>query len=368
MTAPSARQLALSLCLGIALPHAHAAPVTIDLSALQKPSVCPSFAKLSAAYSCVIDPVEVAKITDEKACNRSPQLVFKAGSDGKSTCQVIGDKDDLNADNDHKPDTFAAECKPLAGHTVKRTGGGDKATCEYSTQDVNTSARGDYVGDCFIIKSAIPGLPASDSRHWIVTEQDDTNNKDPNLTLVPASDWGPGFFEELFQRILPIAGCNPKTTTIQPTTIPASTLSQHGAIRRGFVYGVLTAPYKYYPSDKSFQAGLPIGPYLGWRVGESGVGGTFVAAFTLGAVKANTTKADPTDSSKPAVTTGQTDLMALSAAVGLVFDITRNPNKSGFKAGILFGKDYVNASENISYPQNRKRWVAIQLGYDFTDY
>jgi hypothetical protein len=368
MSPLSVRKAFIAACIFIAICPGHAAPVKVDLTALQRPTVCPVYAKLNAEEnSCVIDPAEAAKITDEQLCNRSPQLRFNVVAGGKSACEVVNATADLNADNDKQVNTIAAECQPLAGHAVKRTGGGSKATCEYSTLDAGVSAKGDYVGDCFVIKSAIPGLPASDSRHWIVTEQDDTNAQDPNLTLVPASDWGPSGFQQFFQRILPIVGCSPKTTGIQPVAIPASTLNRHGAIRRGFVYGVLTAPYKYYPGDKSFQAGLPIGPYLGWRLGESGVGGTFVTAFTLGAVKANTTKADPADATKTVVT-GQTDLMALSTAIGVVFDITRNPNKSGFKAGILFGKDYVNQAENINYPQNRRRWVAIQIGFDFTDY
>lgn len=358
---PLARKAIASFCLVLAASPSQAAPAPIDLAALRTPSVCPSFATLNAAtHTCTIDTAEAAKISDPKLCDRSPLLTFKVAADGKATCTLA---DPTGAQN-----TFTAECAPLAGHTATRTGEGQDAICAYSRPEANISARSDYVGDCFIVKSAIPGLPVTGSRHWIVTHQDDTNAQDPNLTLIPASDWGPGFVWDVLQRMLPIAGCTPKTTEVQPVSMPASTLGQHGAIRRGFVYGLLTAPYKYFPSDKSFQAGLPVGPYLGWRIGESGVGGTVVAAFTLGAVKANTTKDDPTDSSKPPIVTGQTDLMALSAAVGVIFDITRNPNKSGFKAGILVGKDHVNQSANINYPQNRQTWVAIQLGFDFTDY
>jgi hypothetical protein len=229
------------------------------------------------------------------------------------------------------------------------------------------SARGDYVGDCFIIKNKIPVLPSSDSRQWIVTSQDNATPEDPTLTLVPASDWGPGFIPEMLQRILPIGGCNPKTSSTEMAKLPASTLQDHGAIRRGFVYGVLTTPYKYYPSDKQFEAGLPIGPYLGWRIGQSGVGGTFVAALTLGSVKASTLEPDPSDSTKTRVT-GSTNVMAMSGAVGLVFDITRNSATSPFKVGLLVGQDFVNDTPNIRYDHNRKRWMAVQIGYDFTDY
>lgn len=343
------------------------APTKVDLAKLQRPTVCPGYATLQdATNSCKINADIAGKIKDETTCNRSPQLRYVLGADGKQTCEVIKKEDDNDDDKDGDPSTFSADCLQLAGHKGTRVSQGKNASCEYQTLDAAQSARGDYVGDCFVIKSSVPGLPVTGSRHWFVTAQDDANQDDPNLTLVPASDWGNGIID-IVQRITPGFGCGPKTTSVQPVSMPASTLSRHGAIRRGFVYGVLTTPYKYFPGDKGFETGLPIGPYLGWRTGQSGLGGTVVAAFTLGAVKADTTMPDPTDSAKKVVT-GRTDLMALSLAGGYVVDITRNVNKSSFKMGVLIGRDHVNQSQNISYPHNRKTWVAIQLGFDFTDY
>jgi hypothetical protein len=231
------------------------------------------------------------------------------------------------------------------------------------------SARGDYVGDCFVIKNGISALSAAEAghRHWIVTAQNDKSKDDPTLTLVPASEWSDNPAVDALQRASPLLGCTPKSSNTTPVDLPASTLQRHGAIRRGFVYGLLTTPYKYFPSDKRVESGLPIGPYLGWRVGESGVGGTFVTAVTLGSVTAETLEADPADINKTRIT-GTTNLASLAAAVGVVFDITRNTNKSPFKVGLLFGKDFVNEGDNIRYAHNRKTWVALQLGFDFTDY
>jgi hypothetical protein len=225
------------------------------------------------------------------------------------------------------------------------------------------------VGDCFVIKSQIAELHRAQPghRHWIVTAQDVRDANNPTLTMIPASQWGDGDIADWIQRAVPLLGCTPKSSTATPVDMPAGTLQRHGAIRRGFVYGLLTTPYKYYPSDKRFETGLPIGPYLGWRVGESGVGTTLVSAVTIGSVTAESLDTDPADTTKKRVS-GTTNLTSLAAAVGLVFDITRNPSKSPFKVGLLFGKDYVNKGDNIRYEHNRKTWVALQIGFDFTDY
>ncbi len=242
------------------------------------------------------------------------------------------------------------------------------AASEANAKDVPRSNRGDYVGDCFLIKNDVPGLAKNEgTRHWLVTEQDSRDPNDPVLTLIPASDWGHSWVETTLQRALPILGCTPKTSHSTPARVHASDFNRHGAIRRGFVYGMLTTPYKYFPGSKRFQAGAPVGPYLGWRIGQSGVGGAFVTAITLGAVEGDTVKADPTDATKQVIT-GHTTLMALSAAAGLIFDITRNPSKSPIKVGLLAGQDWVNSADNVKYDHNRKTWVAIQIGFDFTDY
>jgi hypothetical protein len=201
--------------------------------------------------------------------------------------------------------------------------------------------------------------------HYVVTKQDDKIPDAPKLTLVEADKWDA---LQPIQRFIPGIGCRPASTATPPIAVPAGSLIESGASRRGWVYGMLTMPYKYYPGLKEFETGVPIGPYLGWRVGQPGVGGTIAMAVTLSSVKAQTIDPNDKDADGKPKITGDTNVAAISGAVGYVVDVTRNPSKSPFKMGLFVGKDFVNQSPNVAYKFNKKTWVAIQLGYEFTDY
>jgi len=271
--------------------------------------------------------------------------------------------------------------------------GSDDYSCKYERPDVPTSVPGDYVGDCFELRAKVNGL--TDGGQYFVTDQDSSNKNNPKLTLVEAVDWKtPSPITRFIQRGLPGGlGCRAKLSTTTTTTtttttgettittatttgspslpesIDASALVQSGAVRRGYAYGVLSVPYKYYPSSKKFTAGVPLGGYLGWRIGQPGSAATFAAAMTLGAVKADTTetKTDPSSGVSTTTITGDTNVAALSGAVGVIFDIFKNNESRPFKAGFFVGRDFVNSSPNINYEFNNKTWIAVQIGYDFTD-
>ena len=60
------------------------------------------------------------------------------------------------------------------------------------------------------------------------------------------------------------------------------------------------------------------------------------------------------------------DLTAFTYAGGLIFDISKGAARA-FKAGVFWGKDVVGSDVANAYVHNRKNWIALQLGYDFTD-
>ena len=51
----------------------------------------------------------------------------------------------------------------------------------------------------------------------------------------------------------------------------------------------------------------------------------------------------------------------------MMFDVLKSPAGKPFKAGLFVGVDRVSRSPSVSYAQNGKAWLALQIGYDFTD-
>ncbi|MFM2056208.1 MAG: hypothetical protein RLY71_593 [Pseudomonadota bacterium] len=313
---------------------------TVDPSELSKPNICPPyFVYDNVGLKCMAG--EGIDKLDPKGC-------------ANDFINVVGNVCVPNPANQPKP-----QCKPLSGYTPKMVGG----ACQYEKSPLATSYQGDYVGDCFTAMAPIDGTSILPGGEYFVSRQTASEKDDPELILVEGKKWGS--FEAL-QKISPIIGCGPQQTSKPPIKVSASLLAGSGAIRRGFAYGFLTMPYKYYPSNHEFSAGLPLGGYLGWRVGQPGAGGTFAAAMTVSSVKADVIDPNTAKAEKPTIT-GSTDAMALSGAIGFVFDVAKSPGGRAFKSGIFVGKDYVNADPSIVYKYNKKTWVAIQFGFDFTD-
>lgn len=208
-----------------------------------------------------------------------------------------------------------------------------------------SASSGDYIGDCFTIRGKVDKL--TPGKNYLVSAQTEETDGDRTLTLLAAHPY-------FAITCAPDQGAD-------GVQVAASALTVAGATRRGWTYGVLTMPYKYYSSTKTFSVNAPIGGYLGFRFGQVGGGYMPAFAFTLSSVKANTI--DP-DTSK---VTGSTDVPALSYAAGMMFDVLKSPRGKPFKVGFFMGQDRVSKSATVSYPQNAKWWVALQLGYDFTD-
>jgi hypothetical protein len=248
----------------------------------------------------------------------------------------------------------APQCKPIAGRTAKISGAGTKAACSYEAT-LAVSGRGDYIGDCFYSPLALARSGLKAEGNYLVTDQRKAGEDDRELTVVTGTD--PAWYK---------LGCRALENGSKHSVL-ASELMESGAKRKGYAFGFLTMPYKYYPSDKSFVTGVPIGGYLGWRSGQAGSGMTMAAAVTLGSVKANTVDPIQRDAAGNKLVTGSADVAALSLAFGGMFDLLKSPTAKPFKAGVFVGWDYVNNEPSIDYRHNRKPWIAIQIGYDFTD-
>lgn len=249
----------------------------------------------------------------------------------------------------------APVCRAWPGHVGKAEPNGQ---CIY-TVDKPRSSPGDFVGDCFRIKASPSGTDLGVDKYYQVTRQEDQAD-DRLLTLVEGG-----------LNLLPVPfhfGCYTLAGG-KTREVLASTLSDHGASRFGWAYGALVMPYKYYSSTRSFVAGIPLGGYLGWRLGQTGSGIMLAAALTLSQVQAETLDPDAVDEQGQPETrvTGNVSTEALSAAVGVMFDVTKAPKGRPFKAGFFVGQDWVNESATLRYTNNRKTWIAIQLGFDFSD-
>lgn len=312
-----------------------AQPTEFNPADYAAPTVCGDGLVFDTAGKCKVDPA-IAK--DQAKC-QAASLDFK-----NDQCTATAEQ-------------LAARCKPFYGYkaTLKAQ------VCTYE-KSMPVSASADYLGDCFAINAVQPHPKLVSGQTYLVTAQtkvDDTSN-DKRLTLVP------GDF-----RWLPPSICGAKKIAsngaASAVQINASELLTAGASRRGWAYGLLTMPYKYFPDDKAFVSGAPIGPYLGFRFGQAGSGLTAAAAVTLGQVTGQTVDPTKLDSNNKPTVTGTTQLPAIAASLGLIFDIAKSQGAKPFKAGVFVGQDWINSDPTIFYKYNRKKWIALQLGYDFTD-
>ncbi len=225
------------------------------------------------------------------------------------------------------------------------------ATSETTTEVKSSSAAGDYIGDCFGLKGN-PDVNDEGARTYLVTEQKELDNDDRRLTVVPGKI-----------KYFPLRCV---ATSREREAKLASELIAQGATRSGYAYGVLTMPYKYFPGEKSFTVNAPVGGYMGWRHGRAGSGTTYAVAFTLSSVKANTVDPSTLVDNKPAVT-GTAQVAAISFAAGVMFDVLKSTRGKPFKTGLFIGRDRVSQDPTVDYRFNGKTWVALQIGFDFTD-
>ena len=216
------------------------------------------------------------------------------------------------------------------------------------SDDRPRSALGNYVGDCFRIR-ALPVPPPPDlvsGKTYMVVSQRPEGLSDKLLRLSDSKD-----------RL--IVGCE-STVDGKEFDAKASDLIAIGADRAGWTYGVLALPYKFHFDDKSFGSGVSIGPYFGRRWGTPGSAYTFAVAATIGSVKGEVRDAQDKITSTP-------DLQAFSLALGWMYDIAKGAETRPFKIGLFVGADVIGSDNTVKYKHNKKPWLALQIGFDFTD-
>jgi hypothetical protein len=301
-------------------------PVTagvIDLASI-KPQCDKPFEFDKEKKACRFSNSEADKL-EESACTDKKGVQWNATS--KKCVEVAGEAPEPNCG------------QALAGLKLK------DGACMVDTTS-STGSAGDYVGDCFKVV-ALPVAGSSSAikpgRYLVQFQSGEPNG--PTLNLVEAERrWG-----------IPYT-CQAKAVPM--VQVRAAELEEIGAERMGWTYGFLTMPFKYYPKDKELRPGGALGAYLGRRSGVAGSAITFAGAATIGGVQA-----DSADDSGSTPT-----LMAVSIAMGALFDVSKTPSARPFKIGLFVGKDFVSQNEASSYALNGKPWVAFQIGFDFTDH
>lgn len=136
--------------------------------------------------------------------------------------------------------------------------------------------------------------------------------------------------------------------------VESGTLEQFGFRRLGFIYGGLVIPYKYFRHDKSLEPGTTIGPFLGYRFGQTGWGVSIIGRYAVTDIKIKV---------KDGTELKERTFFALSRGIGVMFDITKS--ETPFRAGIMWGKDRVGSNNVDVYPHDGRTWVAAQLGWEF---
>ncbi|WP_162932173.1 glycoside hydrolase family 19 protein [Solimonas sp. K1W22B-7] len=118
---------------------------------------------------------------------------------------------------------------------------------------------------------------------------------------------------------------------------------------RGFEYGGLIVPFKYYlGGEKSIKSSATIAPYVGyhWPI-FWGLTFTPIAAAGVGMV--------PVEGAS-----GETEnKTALSTAIGMVITSAKSEE---YKAGIVFGKDFLSKTDRANDETVGKVWFSLYLG------
>jgi hypothetical protein len=122
----------------------------------------------------------------------------------------------------------------------------------------------------------------------------------------------------------------------------------------GLSYGLLVVPFKYHLSgSRDFKGSGSIGPYAGYK-SESSAWGASVEIVGFGGL--SSVPVEDVVDGKPKTT----DVSAFSYGAGVIGRIRDN-----FQLGVIIGADRVGKSSN--YPDNGKAWIAISVGYAFSN-
>jgi hypothetical protein len=118
--------------------------------------------------------------------------------------------------------------------------------------------------------------------------------------------------------------------------------------RYGWTYGLFVAPFKYYPHDRSLNAGATVGPYLGYRYLDR-PGGSAIVGASVGLTSATVTTTGPDGQSTSTERTG------ITFALGYLIEIKRD-----FNSGVLIGWDHFAKSYGVE--RSGEIWFGISLG------
>jgi hypothetical protein len=125
--------------------------------------------------------------------------------------------------------------------------------------------------------------------------------------------------------------------------------------RYGLTYGTLLVPYKMQlQGDRGLSGKASLGGYLGFRQDRSGITG-LALQYVVFAGASSISVAQNVDG----VPITQ-DLTGLSYGVAILGTV-----KDSFQLGVVVGADRVNRSAN--YANNNKPWIALSLGFDFSN-
>jgi len=124
--------------------------------------------------------------------------------------------------------------------------------------------------------------------------------------------------------------------------------------RIGITYGALVVPYKYHLNgSKEFSGGTTVGPYFGYRFDRNSIGlGIKIIGFVGGSSISVTQNVDGNDTTQ--------NLAGFSYGLGII-----GQAKNEFQMGVIFGADRV--SQSAHYVDNGKLWLAVGLGYSFSE-
>lgn len=135
--------------------------------------------------------------------------------------------------------------------------------------------------------------------------------------------------------------------------IDASKLESGPLAYRGWDYGVLVAPYKYHPQDRTLTGEATLGGYAGYRYSWPGVSIT-VPVLSAGVGVVNVLKDGTTTDTKSAP--------SFSISGGAIISLT----KTGlFQIGILFGADWAGKGNHYRY--EGQPWIAVSFGTNITN-
>lgn len=296
----------------------------------------PGFKLTADSKSCENDATFFSGKTTQTDCTAVQGVWTPGAAAGAGTCAA--------------PKPATPSCGDLA--TTSRVQFKDGA-CFYDNSPA-VSDDSNYIGDCFVPTTTLDNGLSAGKKYMAIAESTDKTQ----LRMVPATS---NFL--VFCTPESISGKDNAPTS--SVLVTKQSLMDSGPVRTGWVYGVLTLPYKFYTGDKSVSPQTSIGPYLGARASLWGLSWTHAVTLGLTHFSALTKDAQGKyvlDADNNPIRTEKT---GFTMAYGWMFDVSKGAKP--FKSGVFIGRDYASKDNGITLPNSGKTWVAVQLGFDFTE-